>query len=89
MANDYLNIRCTFCGAHKWIAKYYPGSMETYKTYEHVTFYREHFECNPSVIETDTHLSNGSGFEILTDDQMAKYRKEESLDYAAFKRERG
>lgn len=79
MANDYLNIRCTFCGAHQWIAKYYIDSMEMYKTYEHITFYRKHFECNPAVIDPDTHLSHGPGFEILTDDQMAKYRKEESL----------
>lgn len=79
MANDYLNIRCTFCGMHEWIAKYYVGGIDLYDRCDISVFLLKHFGCNPSVIDPDTHLSHGSGFEILNDAQMAKYRKEEQV----------
>jgi hypothetical protein len=79
MANDYLNIRCTFCGKHQWIASYYPGSLATHRQDEVGVFVTDHLECNPIQDEYSMDLGIQSGFEILTDTQMAKHRKEESL----------
>ena len=80
MANDYLNIRCTFCGKHEWIASYYPGSLGIPETYGNIDdFMCDHFGCNPSVINQDYDLGENNGFEILTDTQMVEHRKKEKL----------
>jgi len=80
MANDYLNIRCTFCGKHEWIASYHIGSLGKHGYLSPVeAFLDNHFGCNPSVMNQDYDLGENNGFEILTDTQMVEHRKKEKL----------
>lgn len=82
MANDTIFVRCTFCGQHKRLTKYYPSLGPHIDNVEKVAipffeWLNEHLKHHEHANNYEADLRGDPGFEFLTETGMASLAKEQ------------